>query len=86
MSLSELRAVRRIKRADGTYEVRDRSRKHRHADIAEGLASACYRIYLEMTKQQVGLQHANNSQQGAARDILSKLYRPEVGLKNINNF
>lgn len=77
----ELLGVRRVSRADGTYEIRDRSRKKRHADIAESLAACCYRIYVEQTRpRRTGLLRANQIAGGSGdrpgRRVTAALYGP----------
>jgi hypothetical protein len=41
----ELKAARRLEDLDGNIDIREQSRKKRHLDIAEGLASCCYLIH-----------------------------------------
>jgi hypothetical protein len=71
----ELLGVRRVSRLDGTTEIRDRSRKKRHADIAESLAACCYRIYVEQTRpRRTGLLRANQIQERPGRRVTAALY------------
>jgi hypothetical protein len=78
--LDEIRGVKRVTRADGTVEVRDRSRKKRHADVAESLAACCYRIWQEQTRPRARLGDTNKP---AAQRVLDQLYRPRTaGLRS----
>jgi hypothetical protein len=73
--IEELKGLRRIHRLDGTDEIRDRSRKKRHADIAEGIASSCYAVFLLMARPQVSLRQANAS---TGPFDLRKMFQPQV--------
>lgn len=65
----EIRGVKIVRRASGDYEVRDRNRKVRHADIAEGFAGACYRIHQERSKRKVEV-HVHRSER------LERMFKP----------
>ncbi len=71
----ELRAVRKVYGLDGSYEIRDRSRKKRHADVAEGVASCCFRIYQLQILPQQNLRQMNDPNMN---EVLQRLYRPNV--------
>lgn len=43
--IRELKGVHKRMRPDGSYEVKDRNRSQCHADISEGIASACLLIH-----------------------------------------
>jgi len=72
----ELEAVRKVRRPDGRVEVRDHSRKTRHADIADALANVCYLAHLETLKGRMGLAEMEGRE--TARALLSRIYRPVV--------
>lgn len=69
---AELKGVQRVARPNGEVEIRDRSRKKRHADIAEGLASACYLVYREQTKPSLSLADT----EGRRSNVLARMPRP----------
>lgn len=47
---AELLGVVRKLMSDGSYQITDRSRKKRHADVAEALAGCCLLAYVEQTR------------------------------------
>ena len=69
--LKELRGVTIQRRASGDYEVRDRDRRVRHADVAESFAGACYRIHEERSKRKISLDAASKP-----NERLTKLFKP----------
>lgn len=79
--IEEIKGVRRVTRADGSSEIRDRSRKKRHADIAESLAGICFRIYLEQTKPRaMSIEKANPAK------ALKTVHRPVMRWGGIDGF
>lgn len=52
---AELLGVVRKLMADGSYQITDRSRKKRHADVAEALAGCCLLAYVEQTRPKTTL-------------------------------
>lgn len=73
--VDELKGVRRVPLPDGKgYEVRDRSRKKQHADLIEGVATCCYRIFEEQTKKTISMAQVMGG--GAIDQALTRLYKP----------
>lgn len=79
----ELLGVTRVARPDGGYEIRDRARKKRHADVAESLAGCCFLAYLEQTSS----RRANLTAfvEGEKKDI-GREFRPTMGGLTENGF
>lgn len=71
---AELRGVKSVKRPDGTREIKDRNRKVRHADVIEGMAQVCYRIWKEQTVKKAGF----GKLKGRKSQTLRELYRPKA--------
>ncbi len=83
--LKELAAVRVTQRLDGRTEVRDASRKKRHADVAEGVATCCYLAHVEtLTRRRSGLAEIEEREKTST--MISRLYRPQVRGLNANSF
>ena len=70
----ELLSVRKVTDLDGQMDIRDASRRKRHVDVADALATCCYLAHLESINTSTGLSVV--VRESKARDILSALYRP----------
>ena len=67
-------SVRKVTDLDGQMDIRDASRRKRHVDVADALATCCYLAHLESINTSTGLSVV--VRESKARDILSALYRP----------
>jgi hypothetical protein len=73
----ELLAVQRIQNLNNQTEIRDRSRRKRHADIADALAECCRRAFLQQTKSRVSLGMVNKGvRPGTSRPQSPSSYKP----------
>ena len=70
----ELLAVRKVTDIDGQMDIRDASRRKRHVDVADALATCCYLAHLESLQTRTSL--SATSRDAKARDILRQLYKP----------
>lgn len=74
--VAELKGVRRVSRPDGSYEIRDRNRKKRHADILEGVAGSCLAAYRVASQPTITLAQTERS---GASGILARIWKPATG-------
>jgi hypothetical protein len=81
---AELLAVKPVKKLNNQTEIRDRNRKVRHADIAEGLAECCRRAFLLMTEKRTSL--ADVQRKSSAQVLLQRTYRSSVRGLNPNSY
>lgn len=63
---AELLGVTKVALPDGGYEIRDRNRKKRHADLADGLAGLCLLAYWVSTNQRKRLEPTYSARQNQA--------------------
>lgn len=73
---AELLGVVRKVTAAGGYEITDRNRKRRHADVAECLAGCCLLAYLRSSRHRPRLQEM---QQSARDKALADFLKPVTG-------
>lgn len=74
----EIKGVRRYIRANGSVEIRDRSRKKQHADVIEAIATCCLKAYQLATKPQRSLG-AVNAVSRMSRDESAGGYTSRMG-------
>ena len=74
--VDELMGMRRISKSDGSYEVRDRNSKVRHADVVSGIAECCRLVHNHQTQNNVTMREI---EAGSIDGLLKRLYRPIAG-------
>lgn len=79
----ELAGVKKQRNVNNQVEVRDRNRKVRHADIAEGLAECCREAFLEGMKKRLSVAQ---TQTGDARAVRDQILPISIGRMSIDSY